>query len=321
MNTSNILPSLEKFSNTRCLVVGDLMLDHWLWGSVSRISPEAPVPVVAIERSTYTPGGAANVVHNLQTLGAQVKVAGVCGTDSSGDTLLKLLEDSEANTSGIVRIPTKKTIQKSRIVAHNQQVVRADFEDQEPLSEESTQALLDAIVQATKDVDLVILSDYNKGVFTPTFCHSWINQVSAPIFVGPKPENIDCFQGVQALSLNAKEAFEATGVPITSTEQAVKAGHILLKRTASQEMLITRGSDGMTVVTRDGFDHKPALATEVYDVSGAGDTVLSSYALSRQAGLSPKDAIEVASQAAAIVVRKLGTACVYLEEIQNSVSN
>ncbi len=323
MTTDRYLQELEKLSGQRILVVGDLMLDQWMWGQVSRISPEAPVPVVDVNRTTYTPGGAANVVCNLLTLGCQVTVAGLVGQDETGARLKRLLQDHGAAVDGLIESDERRTTVKTRIIAHSQQVVRVDQEQRTPFTPNEAGPLVEWLQREASRYDGIFLSDYDKGLFT---CPQLVEilptlyREHGPVIAGPKPDNLAVFRGVQCLTLNAHEAAAATGLAVSDDKSAEAAGQELLRLTDAEAVLVTRGENGMTL-----FAHglpsasEPAFATEVYDVSGAGDTVLTVVGLGICAGIPPATSIRLASHAAAVVVRKLGTATLTLEEIAESL--
>lgn len=313
---------IDTCSQNPLLVVGDLMLDHWVWGQVSRISPEAPIPVVDVVRYTYTPGGAANVVSNLRTLGVPVRMVGVVGRDESGRRLKTLLKREGADVSGVVADPTRPTTLKTRIVAHSQQVVRADFESRESLSPALQVQVLEVFQRHLEDCRGVVFSDYNKGLFQPGLVGSMIalaQQKGVPLLGGPKPENLDRFLGATLITLNAREAHQASGVATTPLANLLEAGSRLASRLPGSHLVVTRGEQGMTLFEQGGkVHHQPALASQVFDVSGAGDTVLATLAWSLAAGAVPAQAIEVASHAAAVVVKKVGTATASAQEILES---
>ncbi len=305
----------------RLLVVGDLMLDHWVWGSVSRISPEAPVPVVDVDRYTYTPGGAANVVSNLKALGAQVAVLGMIGDDESGRRLRDLLSEDGVEVEGLVVDADHPTTLKTRIIAHSQQVVRADFERTSPFSNQVMAKISGWLSQNRDRFDGVLLSDYDKGLFRSQGWDQLFEMLRGTVTVaGPKPSNFHIFKGLELVTLNAPEAASASGLPTRSDEQVEAAGKTLVESLGRRPVLVTRGSQGMTLFQADQASlHFPALASQVYDVSGAGDTVLTLVGLCRAAGASWEQAVELASHAAAVVVRKLGTATATVDEILKSL--
>lgn len=313
----------HKFPGKKILVIGDLMLDHWVWGKVSRISPEAPVPVVDVEHYSYTPGGAANVVSNLKALGATVDIMGVVGADDAGRRLRTMLRRQGVGTEGIFVQDERPTGMKTRIVANSQQVVRADIELRSSISDEIWEQMF-AWLENNKDrFDCVALSDYNKGLLWDEHVGKLLEILKRkPVIAGPKPANVEKFSGTSMITLNAKEAYEATGSDTKTPTGLSTAGAELLRRLNIDAALITLGARGMALF-RKGKDmcQVPALASQVYDVSGAGDTVLSIMALCLSSGIDPAEAICLASHAAAVVVRKVGTATVSREELLASMDN
>jgi rfaE bifunctional protein kinase chain/domain len=317
---------LQDCAKLRLLVVGDLMLDHWVWGKVSRISPEAPVPVVDVERYSYTPGGAANVVNNLRDLGVQVAIAGVVGKDDAGRRLAQTLKASGADTGALVKDPTRPTTLKTRIVAHSQQVVRADFESRQAIGEPILNQLLDCYRLRIQDCDAIVLSDYDKGLFQQRFVQELISLAKAagrPVIVGPKPANLNRFDQADLVTLNAKEAEAASGLSTNGHRAVEAAAAALHAKVGVQNLVITRGENGMSLFpAKSGTHyHMPALASQVFDVSGAGDTVLALLSIASAKGLDGSMAIQLASHAAAVVVKKLGTATATAEEILHSLQH
>lgn len=323
MTVESNLADLQKLPGQKILVLGDLMLDQWMWGKVSRISPEAPVPVVDVNRTTYTPGGAANVVCNLLALGCNVTVGGLIGRDETGERLRGLLEQHGAETDGLKATKARRTTVKTRIIAHSQQVVRVDQEDRGPFSNGEAEELVSWVESAGQKFDGIFLSDYDKGLFTCPDVVALLSRLyeqKTPVVAGPKPDNLAVFKRVHCLTLNAMEAGNSTGVPIVDDESAEACGRELLKLSEADQVLVTRGEHGMTLFTPGKESaSEPAFATEVFDVSGAGDTVLSVVGLGLCAGLAPRVCIRLASHAAAVVVRKLGTATVTVDEIAQSL--
>jgi D-glycero-beta-D-manno-heptose-7-phosphate kinase len=317
-----LLELLQRCRNHPLLVIGDLMLDHWVWGSVSRISPEAPIPVVDVQRYTYTPGGAANVVTNLRALGVPVHLMGVVGKDDAGRRLRTLLRKEGVNVAGVVTDESRPTSLKTRIVAHSQQMVRADYESRAPLTFEVQKHLLQALEQHLPEVSMVVCSDYDKGLFRPEFVDGLLQRArhaGKSVIGGPKPGNLACFRGAALVTLNAGEAAQAASHPTTSEDGLRQAGEELRRRLPGTHIVITRGENGMSLFQHDGpVAHAPALATQVFDVSGAGDTVLATLACTLAAGATPVEAIDIASHAAAVVVRKVGTAVATSHEIAAS---
>ena len=319
------IEQLQTLSKQNILVLGDIMLDQWMWGQVSRISPEAPVPVVDVKRTTYTPGGAANVACNLLSLGCRVQMSGLVGQDETGVKLRSLLEKQGAGTEGLVVNSERRTTVKTRIIANSQQVVRVDQEDRHTFTPEEAAPLLDWLKLNIQSFDGIFLSDYDKGLFTCPSVIEFLKGLNAqgiPLIAGPKPGNLNVFRGVHCLTLNAKEAAASTGLPVEDDATTEKAGAALLDRSRADMVLITRGEQGMTLFAKGSTSaSEPAFATEVFDVSGAGDTVLTVVGLGLCSGLSPEVCIRLASHAAAVVVRKLGTATLTLDEIADSLKN
>lgn len=312
-----IVRLLAGMRGRRIAVVGDLMLDEWYWGSVRRISPEAPVPVVEVTDHTYTLGGAGNVANNLAALGARVALFGVVGTDDAGRRLLDLCARLGVDAHGIVRDPHRPTTQKMRIVAHNQQVVRADRESTDPVEGAAMRAIARGLRALDGAVDGVIISDYGKGLISPALVRTVRNYRNGTLITAdPKPHNIDAFAGVDCLAPNAAELQVAAGIQVTSEADLARAARMLMQRTGASYILVTRGERGMTLFGRRGKPLSvPALARQVYDVSGAGDTVVSTLTLARAAGASMEDAVRLANLAAGVVVEKLGTATATPDEI------
>ena len=306
----------RSFAGARLLVVGDLMLDYWVWGTVSRISPEAPVPVVDIAHHSYTPGGAANVVANLKTLGAKVDLLGVVGADDIGRRLRVMLERQDIGISGLVVSEDYPTIMKTRIIANSQQVVRADLETRCAVKDHVWKKLLAWANNHRQDYDAVVISDYDKGLLWGDHIQNLIKIVIA----GPKPVDLKRFLGCELITLNAKEAKAASGYDTFNNQGLEQAGRALLAELNLNSVLITLGERGMALFRKDVPTVRvPALASQVYDVSGAGDTVLSVMALCASASVPITEAMSLASHAAAVVVRKVGTATVNTEELLESL--
>ena len=307
------------FAGRRILVLGDCMLDHWIWGTVSRISPEAPVPVVDVERSTCTPGGAANVVHNLCSLGASTGIIGVVGNDESGRNLRTVLQTQGADVTGLIIDEHRPTTTKTRIIANNQQVVRADTELRDAVNGKALTHILQTVGARWDAWEALLISDYNKGIIASPLLDHFMGEArqrGIPIVVGPKPENLERFSNVTILALNAKEAQAATGLSACHESGGDAAGRAILQRMQAKAVLITRGDRGMSLVeVGRKAHHVPAQARQVYDVSGAGDTVISVLTLCLAAGATLQEAVHLANLAAAVVVEKVGTATASTDEI------
>ena len=304
---------LDRFAGRRLAVVGDCMVDRFLWGRVDRISPEAPVPVVRLERETVKLGGAANVASNIQALGAEVVLLGVAGEDEAGRTLQDLLRERGLSGAGIIALPDRPTTLKTRIVASHQQVVRTDLEQDGPLAEGDLERLL-ARLEELGPFDGLILSDYAKGVLNGLSLPRVIaygRRHGAVMTVDPKHGDFAQYRGVTSLTPNQKEAGAACALPIQDPESLQRVGTILLERADAAAVLITRGEHGMALFERDGgVHHLPTEATEVFDVTGAGDTVIATYTTALVAGASFLEAANLANHAAGLAVRELGTVAV-----------
>jgi rfaE bifunctional protein kinase chain/domain len=308
---------LRAMRGRRIAVVGDLMLDEWYWGSVRRISPEAPVPVVEVNDHTYTLGGAGNVANNLAALGAKVSIFGVIGADDAGDRLLDLCERLGVDARNVVRLADRPTTQKMRIVAHNQQVVRADREAVAPIDAKVRQRLARSLAQLDGKLDGVIISDYGKGLVARPLIRAVAGfSRRAVIAADPKPQNLEAFVGVDWIAPNVAEAQSAAGFAIKTDADLARAAKVLMGRTHAKHVLVTRGEHGMSLYSKKEKPlWVPALARQVYDVSGAGDTVMSTLTLALAAGASMARAVTLANLAAGVVVEKLGTATANAKEI------
>lgn len=323
MNT-HLVKYIPQFAGTRILVIGDIIVDHFIWGTVSRISPEAPVPVVNVTREEMLLGGGANVLHNIYSLGGEAVLCGIIGNDEMGGRLQQLLTDLGASSQGLVRGKRPTTV-KTRVVAHGQQVVRFDREQTGVPSEQTIAAMLDFIDKNIADFDVVIISDYYKGVISQPLMSHLLQKVHEvehecgrriPVVVDPKPDQPDRFKGATIITPNHLEAEKITGLQITSDEDLVQAAEILRAKFSCEAVLITRGEAGMSLLER-GQDIVtiPTMAREVFDVTGAGDTVIATLALGLAVGASFTEAATLANVAAGIVVGKIGTATVNSAEI------
>ena len=302
---------LARFKNKNMLVIGDLILDEFIWGNVRRISPEAPVPVVEVESESLRLGGSANVVNNLIALGCKVSLCGVVGQDENAEKLLGILDEMNVDCSGIVKKKDRPTAIKTRVIAQHQQIVRFDREKPSLISDYSRNKIVDYVKKGLKDIDAVIISDYGKGVISEKILSKiipYINEKKIPIAVDPKPINFPYYQGVTVITPNHHEASTAAEIEAENQKEIISAGTKLCAKQNSDAILITRGENGMSLFERDGdITHIPTMARDVYDVTGAGDTVISVMALSLASGASLKEAAVMANHAAGIVVGKLGT--------------
>lgn len=317
---------LESFGKKRLLVVGDLMLDRYVYGKVDRISPEAPVPVVRVAEEDSRPGGAANVAQNIASLGGQAVVAGIIGSDIDGDELAKALSGSGILTDGMVTVKSSRTTVKTRFLAERQQVVRVDRESDGVFDKSVFDELCSSVQKLIEDVDGVIVEDYGKGVVSQALLDSVIEsagKVSVPVALDPKYGHDLAVSGVRLATPNYREACSAAGVPeVVITDDGnskaglLKAGEFLVKNWNTEMLLVTLGPRGMCLLGRDGDpEFIPTKAREVFDVSGAGDTVISAAALALVSGADNRDAASMANYAAGIVVGKVGTATCSPEEL------
>jgi rfaE bifunctional protein kinase chain/domain len=301
-------------------VVGDIMLDRYIWGQVERISPEAPVPVVAVADTSIRPGGAANVAWNLASLGIKTRLAGIIGKDRSSLELTGLIRGKGVSPSSLVADPRRPTTEKVRIIAHSQQVVRADFESSEPLPDTILKKLLSAVRFAVAGAKAVIVSDYGKGVVSTEvmdLVRSLCSVKRVPVLIDPKEGHFSLYRGASIVTPNKKEAGGFYNRKIRSDGDLEFVGHALLRDLEAEAVLITRGEEGMTLFQgRKRSQHFATRASEVYDVTGAGDTVISVLAAGLAAGASLHESIELANAAAGIVVRELGTASVGSDELE-----
>lgn len=325
MNVAPLRRLISRFHELRILVAGDLMLDQYIRGSVSRISPEAPVPVVQVSQDTCLPGGAGNVAVNLASLGARVSVLGIVGYDEAGLKLRTEFAAMGIEAAGVLADSSRVTSQKCRVIAERQQVIRYDRETAASLNASVETALLKKLERAAADADAVILSDYGKGVVTPRLLKSAIalcRKRRIPITVDPKIEHFQLYRGVTCITPNIQEAYAGMRQSVKSGVEPLTAlGRSILQKLRCRSLLITRGPDGMSLFSGDGsVKHIPTRAREVFDVTGAGDTVIAVLTLGLAGGLSARDSAGLANCAAGIVVGKLGTASATPRELLDALS-
>ncbi len=311
---------LKNFKGKKVGVIGDFMIDEYIKGNVERISPEAPVPVVEAKNSTYSPGGAGNVVANLISLGAEVVVFGVVGTDKNGAKLKELLEKLGANVEFLVEDDSRPTTIKTRIIAGSQQLLRIDWESREEVKGEVAEKIYSALEDTAEDFDALVISDYGKGVVIDRLFEITKKlKEKLPVLLDPKEKNYPIYRHVTTMTPNIKETFQAVGIKPESDELAKIAGEELIRKFKLDFAVITRSEQGLSVVGKDFIHHIPARAKQVFDVTGAGDTVISVMALALASGASPEEAGYLANIAGGIVVGKLGTAVVSVEEIEREL--
>jgi rfaE bifunctional protein kinase chain/domain len=317
--------TINAFTNKNILIIGDIILDRYIFGKVSRISPEAPVPVVDVVRESFLLGGAANVANNIIALGGKVTVAGVIGKDRAADVVKGLMSDSNIDTGGIVE-DNRPTTVKSRVIAHNQQVVRFDREDRRKLEGKALISFLAYIRKMLPLYDAVIISDYMKGVVSASLVKEVVKYAKKRktfVAVDPKVGHFHIYKNVSLITPNLKEASEGSGVEIKDEKSLIKAGKTLLTRLSCMSVLITKGEQGMSLFERDAVGvkvtHIPTVAKKVFDVTGAGDTVIAAFTLAHAAGASLCDSATISNHAAGIVVGEVGTAVATPETLLKSL--
>jgi rfaE bifunctional protein kinase chain/domain len=314
---------LERIAGKRILVAGDIMLDRYWWGSVGRISPEAPVPIVNLERTTVVVGGAANVAANIAGLGAVPLLFGVHGDDDEANALPDLLNAAGVDAKSLLGVPGRKTTVKTRIVAHSQHVVRIDQETVEHLDGEIVDRCFDKIDEVLASVDAVILSDYAKGFLTDTLIKGIIERAhhhQKLLIVDPKGRDFTKYKGASAITPNRREAADACRIA-DSKASVAEAGVRLMASLATDAVLITEGENGMTLFDQAGTHQFSSLAQEVFDVTGAGDTVIGVFTCALAAGASFLDAAGLANAAAGVVVGHVGTTCITRQMLTDKYSN
>lgn len=314
-----------RFPFCRLLVVGDIMMDEYVWGSVKRISPEAPVPVVAVTRDTRTLGGAANVALNIACLGAKVNVAGLVGADPAGREVVRMLRERGIGVAGIVVDPNRPTTVKTRVIAHQQQVVRVDRENHDPPDKRARVALRRAVLEALDEADGVVLSDYRKGALS----RELVAEVAAAakkrgafVAVDPKQPDLTFYRGCTLITPNKTEAEAALGGRELKGDRDIwEGGKAILRKTGASAVLLTRGEEGMSLVERGRrpFFHIPAQGRQVFDVTGAGDTVIGTLATGLGAGAPLRDAALLANVAAGVVVGEVGTVPITVEKLTRTL--
>jgi D-beta-D-heptose 7-phosphate kinase/D-beta-D-heptose 1-phosphate adenosyltransferase len=310
---------IQRFPQASVLVVGDLILDHYVMGKVSRISPEAPVPVVHVESESLRLGGAAHVFNNILALGGKADLCGVIGADESGRLLMKELGAKRSGRGGVVIDHDRPTTRKSRVIAHHQQIVRYDVEGRQELKPALQRRILQYVESRLRELTCVVVSDYAKGVISAGLM-SELTRLAAlrkvPVIVDPKVEHFGYYKGVTVITPNHLEATQASGVHGDDDQTINEAGAMIRQRLGCQSVLITRGEKGMSLYEADGASwHLPTQARQVYDVTGAGDTVIGTLALALSTGASIKNGAILANHAAGIVVGMVGTATVSPEQL------
>lgn len=319
VSTNALLPFIPRMAGTHIVCVGDVMLDQFVYGSVNRVSPEAPVPVLSVTRRVYSAGGVGNVAANLVGLGASVRLVSVAGQDTARQTLGEILNDMKGLDATLVTDPSRPTIRKTRFIGGAQQMLRVDDETTNRISADVEKTLIDTCLEAMESAQAVILSDYGKGILTAGLIKAVIDAANArniPVLVDPKGRDYTRYRGASVITPNARELAEATGLPVVSDADVTAAARMLIDAFDIKSIVATRSADGMTVLDGAEPTHLRALAREVFDVSGAGDTVIATLAAALAAGADLKSAAALANTAGGIVVEKVGTAAIRADDLR-----
>lgn len=316
---------IAKFPQASVLVIGDLILDHYIWGKVSRISPEAPVPIVHVSSESLKLGGAANVYNNIVALGGRADLCGLIGADEGGRQLLKELGTQRQGRGGVVIDPDRPTTRKTRVIAHNQQIVRYDVEGRADIKAQYQRRIVRYVESRLREISCLVVSDYAKGVVTAPLMAELTRLASLrkiPIIVDPKVEHFSYYKGVTVVTPNHLEAIQAAGVHGDDDHAINQAGDILRQRLGCECVLVTRGEKGMSLFESNGVHwHIPTVARQVYDVTGAGDTVIGTLALAMATGASIRDGAILANHAAGIVVGMVGTATATARQLTEALTH
>lgn len=318
----HLIQSISTLS-TQVIVVGDTMLDEYLWCDAYRISPEAPVPICKVSKRTIVPGGAANVAHNIHTLGSSAKLFGLIGKDESGKKLKELLSQNQISTDYLTESANRPTIHKSRVIARHQHVARVDIENTEPISVTEESLLTDSLKQEIQTAQALLISDYAKGLLSASFLKSMIDlakEKSIPIVIDPKGDDFNKYYGASILTPNKSEFESCIKTKVTQEDDYLVFGTKVIQDLNLQALLITRSEEGMTLITQDGKKIDiPTHALEVYDITGAGDTVIAALTIGISGGLSFEEASYFANVCAGVVVGKIGTATTTLKEVSHFI--
>jgi len=316
---------VEALQGRRVAVLGDLMLDRYYWGSVKRVSPEAPVPVVEVESEQVRFGGAANVANNIKALGGSAVLIGLIGEDHPGATFLEMMAEQGLDNSCVLRDPSRPTTIKTRVIAQGQHVVRIDNESKAACSEERAARIVDAVRGTIDSLDAIIIEDYNKGVVSKELIHDLVTLATEHrkvIAVDPKFDNFLEYKNVTVFKPNRREAEEVLGGRLRSVEDVERAGKELLKLLEAENVLLTRGEDGMSLFEANGgVCHLPSVATNVQDVSGAGDTVISTLTMALVSGANIREACVLANCASGVVVGAVGIVPIRPDELRDAVAH
>lgn len=324
VNTKKLKKIVKNFNGKRILIIGDLMLDEYLLGETTRLSPEAPVPIVEVAKVNYVPGGAANAANNVSSLGDQTILAGVVGKDENEQRLVKLLKKRGINTEGILKDSRRPTTLKSRIVSQGQQIVRVDRENCESIQERLENKLFDFVKKKINKIDIILISDYAKGVITPTLSQLIINFVQNSgkrVLVDPKGEDFSKYRNCFMILPNLKELEMALKIKLKHLESLPQAAKMLLSHVNSEAVLVTLGVEGMVLLEKSGkYISIPSADVKVVDISGAGDTAIAVFALSLAAGANFQEAMLLSTYACSVVIGKIGTATLSRGELIKAIN-
>jgi rfaE bifunctional protein kinase chain/domain len=320
MNLTDKVLSLQSAQKQpSILVIGDLMIDHYIWGNATRLSPEAPVPIVNVKNESTTLGGAGNVVQNLVSFGANVIVAGVIGNDAMGNQLIEILEAEGVKTNIIIKDNSRPTTVKTRVLAERHQLVRIDKEVTNAISEVLADELTEKLTAIVDSADIIVFSDYNKGLFSPALTQQLIkiaNDHQKKVIIDPKGLNYEKYNGAFLIKPNRKELAEAAKTEsLKNIDELQEAAQTIFAQTKTAYLIVTLSEDGIAIITEQTSKLLPVKATEVFDVTGAGDTVIAAIAYFIATGFTVEEACELANHAAAIVVRQVGSATTTIDEI------
>ena len=323
-NVKEIKKYIDRFPETNILVIGDIIMDEYVWGDVSRISPEAPVPVVVVQEETKMLGGAANVINNICSLGGKSILCGVIGDDETGLEIVEKLQNLGQITNGIVSEKNRQTSIKTRVVARNQQVVRYDRESRKEIAQGSVKRVLEFIQEVKDSLDAVIVADYGKGVVSGKMMmglRKLLLDSDIILSVDPKTENFGYYESIDLMTPNHHEAGAFCRMEIVSEETLIQAGRQIIEALNCRSVLITQGKDGMTLFEGGDISHIQTVARQVFDVTGAGDTVISTLCMGLASGMDLKSAAVISNFAAGIVVGEVGTSTVSSEELKKVINN
>jgi D-beta-D-heptose 7-phosphate kinase/D-beta-D-heptose 1-phosphate adenosyltransferase len=323
MDKKRLVKYIDSFADLKCLVVGDVMLDHYIFGTTTRLSPEAPVPIVEVEEETYLPGGAANVSHNIVRLGSEVFLVGMTGDDEYRTPLIETLKEKKIGSDGIVIDQARPTTLKTRVVSKGQHLVRIDREVRDPIAGDIEKQLFEIVNGYIEDADLVLISDYAKGLLTAELVQRIIKlakENDLPVIVDPKGDNFTKYRGSDLVTPNLNELQIVLGITVRDLSSLPQSAKMLLSHTNSDGVLITLGEKGMYYLDGKSRPHYlPAPRAKVVDISGAGDTAISVLALARAAGAGIEEAMYISTAACRVVIEKMGTATSSVEELKDSL--